>query len=458
MASSSTAIPKEWPPPVVEQYLPIRVLGKGGFASVVLAKNKSTNEFRAIKVVAGDDGYAHREIDIVHQLSHDCIMKIYDYWEVSDRVVICLSYSKGPTVEMLLQHGGALSNTFGRVVVAQTTDAVAYLHSHAVVHRDIKPDNIIVTGASSADRSVWENNAEDTNREPPWKTLLKKWHVTLIDFGFARALTPQDVVKPSIELKKENLRSSFHHLDSSTARSMNKSLSKRSSSKNLDTSSKSSNSKSSVGRSRASLNRSISHRFHRTMSSLGNRNFAAPEILKVQHNTSEYVPARSHPLLITDTLSEYTAEYGLLVDAYSLGYTIQYMMTGISPNQDDPTNKPWAIQLLEKLMCKKKKETRIIRQSQDLPGEVQRLIEKLTEPSESNRTSVRAAREYYPWINDVMPEMLEKPNNNNEIQYLTLTLKQKEREGSPPNQTGEKDTQKMPQQGVLEESAQPVGE
>ena len=60
--------------------------------------------------------------------------------------VIALSYAKGPTVESLLQHGGALSNVFGRVVLAQVVDTVAYMHYRGVLHRDIKPDNIMITG------------------------------------------------------------------------------------------------------------------------------------------------------------------------------------------------------------------------------------------------------------------------------------------------------------------------
>jgi serine/threonine protein kinase len=149
------AVPSEWPPDVVDRYTPIRTLGKGGFASVVLAREKQKpNQLVAIKVVGNANKreltYAHREIDILQELSaegpHPNIMQVLHYWEASSDArncdghitrsgVLALTYVKGPTVESLLQYGGALSTVFGRVVAAQAMDAIAYLHYHAVIHR-----------------------------------------------------------------------------------------------------------------------------------------------------------------------------------------------------------------------------------------------------------------------------------------------------------------------------------
>lgn len=193
-------VPDEWPSEIQQAYDPIRLLGKGGFASVVLARGKpikagtenpvsdarsrnSGNKKVAIKVVGiiheSDKNltaaylqqqrdqavmYARREIEILKHVHHPNIVQLLDHWIVDESdstdktknnvkrgqqkndltaAVLVLEYAKGPTVDSLLKHGGALSTTFGRVVIAQTMDAIAYLHCHAVLHRDIKPDNIL---------------------------------------------------------------------------------------------------------------------------------------------------------------------------------------------------------------------------------------------------------------------------------------------------------------------------
>ena len=125
------------------------------------------------------------------------------------------------------------------------------------------------------------------------------------------------------------------------------------------------------------------------------------------------------PTPITETISDFVADYGLLVDSYSMGHTMRYMMTGVQPGLsiDDAIQKQqrggWLLRKLFSLCSAnnnnnnntttKSKEKRSVRyrQLEDLPGEVYKLIACLTEPSEQNRISIRKARRTIPWISDV---------------------------------------------------------
>jgi serine/threonine protein kinase len=443
--------PEPWPAEVRKLYEPVRILGVGGFASVALARLKQPSptsqegderkkqqeeqpKLVAIKIAGSkyvtraDIGYAHREIDILKEIHHPNIMKLIDYWEPSPKelkcaAVIALSYEQGPSVEALLRHGGSLSLTFCRVVMAQLIDAVAFLHSKAVVHRDIKPDNVIVTGAYSTDDIIWDDDCGD-KVEPDWQLLRKKWHVTLIDFGFARALTPEDVTKPSRQLKRENLDASYHTNDKSSnldeglnrSRHSIRQLRKDSSSKILNSSSHGSKGGDRLDLSSSghrSLDRSISRTFQRKMSALGNRNFAAPEIINhVERNNEQPSSSESSEIDVTETLSQFVSGYGLLVDAYSMGCTFRYMITGVRPNlrvEDVIAAQnscgslilDWLAQRLGKRAKSPGARKVHYRRPQDLPPEVTALIKGMMEKATKTRTSVRAARRY-PWIQAVL--------------------------------------------------------
>lgn len=137
--------PPHWKKEVGDAYAPIRVIGKGGFASVWMAKEKATSGATggdgkvAIKVMR-DDGYARREIAILSELTaehpHPNVVRLLrdfkpdpDYSEDVNCVV--LSLARGPTLTFILNKGGALGLVVAQSISRQLIDTVAFLHGHA---------------------------------------------------------------------------------------------------------------------------------------------------------------------------------------------------------------------------------------------------------------------------------------------------------------------------------------
>ena len=137
----------EWPREVKEIYMPVRIIGKGGFASVWMAKEKkssSDGDHVAIKFMQ-DDGYAKREIAILSELTtkytHPNIVRLLrDFktqggasksWSCPGVSCIVLSLSRGPTLNFILNKNGALGLVVAQSISRQLIDAVAFLHGHA---------------------------------------------------------------------------------------------------------------------------------------------------------------------------------------------------------------------------------------------------------------------------------------------------------------------------------------
>lgn len=144
--------------------------------------------------------------------------------------------------------------------------------------------------------------------------------------------------------------------------------------------------------------------------------FAAPEILnQVRPQFRERIEPnlkKNGEAATTDTISNYVADYGFLVDAYSMGHTIRYMMTGVQPgiSVEDAIfmQNGGVIGQLFSLCCGKKsdgenqKRSVRYRTMDELPGDILRLVGALTQISEQKRLSVRKARQSFPWIVDVL--------------------------------------------------------
>ena len=134
-----------------DRYEIIKTIGEGGMANVYLAHDTILDRKVAIKVLRGDLSNDEkfirrfkREALSVSNLSHPNIVEVYDVGEEDGNYYIVMEYIEGKTLKQLLQKRGALTLTEVIDIMSQLTDGLAHAHEAYIIHRDIKPQNIMI--------------------------------------------------------------------------------------------------------------------------------------------------------------------------------------------------------------------------------------------------------------------------------------------------------------------------
>jgi serine/threonine-protein kinase len=127
-------------------------IGRGGMAEVYLAHDRLLDRQVAVKVLnpqfAADPTNVERfrrEARSAAGLSHPHIVGVYDWGEEDDTAFIVMEYVPGQTLRDLLQTYGHLEPVDAARIAADIADALAFAHQHGVVHRDVKPGNVLIS-------------------------------------------------------------------------------------------------------------------------------------------------------------------------------------------------------------------------------------------------------------------------------------------------------------------------
>ncbi|XP_036021382.1 serine/threonine-protein kinase 36 isoform X2 [Mus musculus] len=161
----------------MEKYHVLEMIGEGSFGRVYKGRKKYSAQVVALKFIPKlgrsekELRNLQREIEIMRGLWHPNIVHMLDSFETDKEVVVVTDYAEGELFQ-ILEDDGKLPEDQVQAIAAQLVSALYYLHSHRILHRDMKPQNIL---------------------------LAKGGGIKLCDFGFARAMSTNTMVLTSIK-------------------------------------------------------------------------------------------------------------------------------------------------------------------------------------------------------------------------------------------------------------------
>jgi serine/threonine protein kinase len=153
----------------LQDFLKLKVLGRGAFGKVILVKFLKTNELYALKVLKKKIIIKRKQIDhtkteryVLEKLNHPFIVKLHFAFQDEKKLYLVTEFMQGGELFFHLLHNSKYKEKDVRFYMSEILLAIEYMHSQNLIYRDLKPENILIA---------------------------KDGHIKLADFGLSKLLT-----------------------------------------------------------------------------------------------------------------------------------------------------------------------------------------------------------------------------------------------------------------------------
>ncbi|KAH9653245.1 AGC kinase family protein [Citrus sinensis] len=226
----------------VDDFELLTIIGRGAFGEVRLCREKKSGNIYAMKklkksemVKRGQVEHVRAERNLLAEVASHCIVKLYYSFQDTEYLYLIMEYLPGGDMMTLLMREDTLTENVARFYIAQSVLAIESIHKHNYIHRDIKPDNLLLDKNGHMKLSDFglckpldcstlyaihehktiddENMAEpmdidgcfpDTDNKSSWKSpheQLQHWQMNRRKLAFSTVGTP-DYIAPEVLLKK----------------------------------------------------------------------------------------------------------------------------------------------------------------------------------------------------------------------------------------------------------------
>ncbi|OIV99748.1 hypothetical protein TanjilG_26086 [Lupinus angustifolius] len=213
----------------------LTIIGRGAFGEVSLCREKKSGNIYAMKKLKksemlrrGQVEHVRAERNLLAEVASDCIVKLYYSFQDVEHLYLIMEYLPGGDIMTLLMREETLTETVARFYIAQSVLAIESIHKHNYIHRDIKPDNLLLdqnghlklsdfglckpldyVTLSSIDEDEFldDENLNDTidvRNGRRWESpqeQLQHWQMNRRKLAFSTVGTP-DYIAPEVLLKK----------------------------------------------------------------------------------------------------------------------------------------------------------------------------------------------------------------------------------------------------------------